>query len=96
MIARKKHFKVTRNGYEIRDATLTNKVNTGISYSIEFSKWDSAVGAGATVKDLYDIDQGAYPSKFLAKLIAFGNMKNLIYAHTEDAKTKASKKKGKR
>jgi hypothetical protein len=56
--------------------------------------FDAAIAAGATLEELARIDQ--YPKPFLAKLVAWHQMSNLIKVHQEDAANEKARGKGKR
>jgi hypothetical protein len=53
-----------------------------------YSIWDSAIAAGATLKELEGIEKGRYSSKFLATLVAWHVTSMQINSHIEDAKAK--------
>lgn len=60
-----------------------------MSYKI----WEAAVAAGATLDQLEKLEDGGYKHAFLAKLVAWYNMKNLIDVHTNEAQNQAAKSK---
>jgi hypothetical protein len=83
---------VTREGIPIQDYHLSDGIDPGIEYSVTYSLWDSAIAAGATLEELQKMHAGRYSPKFLASLVAWNNMKNMIANHIEDAKAKKIKK----
>jgi len=56
--------------------------------------FDAAIAAGATLDELARID--AYPKAFLAKLVAWHQLSNLIRVHQEDASQEKSRSKGRK
>ena len=60
---------------------------------MHFLEWEAAVAAGATVDELFRLEQ--YPTAFRAKLIAWFGAHNQVRMHQEDAareKMKRAKK----
>jgi hypothetical protein len=55
--------------------------------------FDAAIAAGATLDELARIED--YPKQFLAKLVAWHQMSNLISAHQEDASAEKMRSKRK-
>jgi hypothetical protein len=84
----KNPFQVSKNGIPIRDAYLKDAINPGISYSMQYTEWEACVAAGL---DLYRWEHRGYPKRFMAKVVAFHNLRNLVEAHVENAKAKAMK-----
>ena len=60
-------------------------VDPHIEYSIQFSIWEAATAAGATLDELVKIERGEYPSWFLARLVAWHQLHGLVAMHREDA-----------
>jgi hypothetical protein len=56
--------------------------------------FDAAIAAGATLDELARIEK--YPKSFLAKLVAWHQMNNLIRVHQEDAVNAKMRGKGKK
>ena len=71
-------------------------VDPDIGYSMDFAVFDAAVAAGATLSDLEKLDRGEFPPKFVARVVAWKNLKDAIVSHSEDAAIEAAKKKSKR
>lgn len=63
---------------------------------MSYALWDSAIAAGATVSDLWNIEIGKYPKEFLAKVVAWRRGSVDIANHTEEARAKALEKKTKK
>lgn len=59
---------------------------------MEFTEWEACVATGL---DLLKWEYRLYPHKFMAKVVAFYNLRKLVDAHVEDAKAKAIEKKAK-
>ena len=59
---------------------------------MSYALWDSAIAAGATLHDLWQIESGVYPKSFLAKVIAWRRGSIAINNHTEVARAKAMEK----
>ena len=75
----------------LEDVIISGGASLGISYAPEFELWEAAVAAGLDVSLL---DLGAYPIRFLAKLIAWYRYHNLINTHIEIAKQPKRGRKG--
>ena len=88
-----KHFDIRRFGVPIRQVPVKGAVSTGITTSLQFSLWDAAIAAGATLQELADIDK--FPKQFRAKIIAWYEGHQLIKLHQHAAAVKAANKKGK-
>ena len=58
--------------------------------------WEAAVAAGATLDELCRLDDGGYPKRFLVKLLAWKQMRDLVRIHSEDAVARVAKRKAKR
>lgn len=90
MRKRQKTFGVTRNGIDIRLVNIKGGVDPKIDYSLAFEEWEAASAAGL---DLYKWDNGEYPVKFQAKVIAWKRLHDLVHVHREvAAQEKAGKK----
>lgn len=63
---------------------------------MSFAIWQAAVSAGATLDELQKLEDGGYKRAFLAKLVAWYNMRNLIDLHTNDAQNAETKRRSKR
>lgn len=77
----------------IADYHLSGGISVGIGYSMAFEVFDSAIAAGANIEDLWKIDNGEYPSTFVAKLIAWNRGRKLIENNVSDASVQHSKSK---
>ncbi len=87
-------FDVRRHGEPIKDVHLRDSVDPGISYTPQYMVFDAAIAAGATLDELARIED--YPKSFLAKLVAWHQMSNLIRVHQEDAVQEKSRSKGRK
>lgn len=76
---------MTRSNTPIREYPLLNNIDPQISASVSFTKWEAAVAAGATLDELKKLHAGVYPNAFIAKLIAWHNMHELVEANADDA-----------
>lgn len=93
---RKRHnpSKVSRNGFPIEDVWLKDSVSTGIQYeTLTFPLWEAAIAAGATLDELARLDE--FPTRFLAKLIAWHQKHKIVALHEQDAGARAAEKKSK-
>lgn len=70
---------------------VRNAVNPHISYSPEYSVFDAAIAAGATLDELSKLEK--YPKTFRAKLVAWFNYHNAIEMHSQDAANPKPKKR---
>ena len=87
-------FDVRRNGEPIEDVKVREAVDPNISYSVHFSEWEAAIAAGATIDELFRLEQ--YPKSFRAKLIAWYGYHKLAELHAQDAVSSKMARKGKR
>jgi len=72
---------------------LKDAVSTGIQYeSLTYPLWEAAIAAGATLDELAKLDK--YPSRFLAKLIAWHQKHRIVALHEQDAAHRAAERKG--
>jgi hypothetical protein len=62
---------------------------------MSFRIWEAAIAAGASLDELVRLESGEYSGAFLAKLVAWYNMTNLITIHSEDAKNAALERRNK-
>ena len=69
---------------------LRNAVNPRIGYGMKYLEWDACVSCGL---DLWKWVEDGYPDEFKYQVIAFHNMRTLVRAHTEDARSSAIKPK---
>lgn len=69
------------------DVSIKKKVDADIQYSLEFSGWEAAVAAGATLDELLKWANGEYPRPFMAKVIAWHILHNAVEMHFNDAMT---------
>jgi hypothetical protein len=60
---------------------------------MSYAVWDAAIAAGATMDELKRIDEGAYPSWFLSKVIAWHIASRQIASHRDDAVASSMKNK---
>lgn len=79
---------MTRNGQPIEQASIRNKVDPHISYSMSFVEWEAARLAGL---DFYKWEQNEYPLSFKERVIAWYTLHNMVEAHVEDAKARKMK-----
>ena len=86
-----RRFDDRRFGVPIRQVPVKDAVSAGITCSLQFSLWDAAVAAGATLTELAELDN--FPKRFKAKVIAWYEGHNLIKLHQQAAAAAAVKKK---
>lgn len=86
-------FGVKRHNRPIADVPITGGINVGITYNLSFALWESAIAAGATLHDLWRMEQGLYPREFMAKVVAWHKGHVAVENHTEVAKVQAANKK---
>jgi len=77
----------------IDEYPVSGGIEVGIQHSISFALWEAAIAAGATLDELYRLENGAYSGTFMAKLLVWHKYSRLISNHIEDAKAKAIKTK---
>ena len=53
------------------------------------AKWEAAVAANATLDELMKLDNNEYPRMFVARLVAWHELHNLIAMHSQDAENAA-------
>lgn len=88
-------FAVRVRNNPIQGVRLPDSIDPGITYNNSFAEWEAAHAARL---DLYDWDSGKYPVWFMAKVLAWHKLHNLVEAHTQaavNAKAKADAKKKK-
>lgn len=78
-------FDVRRGGIPIQEMPLRHGVNPNISYSLSFLGFEAASAAGL---DLWQWENGGYDTKFMARVIAWYKLHNLVEAHAKDAASK--------
>jgi hypothetical protein len=89
-------FKVERNGVPIRSVDIKNGINPGITYGLAYAEFDAFIAAGATADELYGLDQGKYPKRFRARIVAWHNLRKSIESHSNDAVAEDMKQKSKK
>lgn len=72
---------------------LKNAVNSGIKYELDFAGLDACIAAGC---DPWVWENGGYPARFMARIVAWHKLKGLIVTHTEDARAIAAEKAAKK
>jgi len=87
---------VTRHNEEIRSVNVRHQLNPGIQYSLDFAKWEAAVAAGSTLEELKKMDDNLYPKWFVARLVAWHELHNLIEMHMQDAQNTAMERMSKK
>ena len=60
-----------------------------------YAEFDAAIAAGATLDELYKLEQGEYPKKFRARVVAWHNLHKAIEGHSNDAVAEDIKRKSK-
>lgn len=85
-------FGVLRDGQPIKEMGVVGAIDPHISYNQSFAEWDAATSCGL---DLWKWESRGYPGAFMAKVIAFHNLKQAIELHVEDAKARIMRKKSK-
>ena len=78
----KNPFAVKRNDVPITEYPLRHSVNVDIKYAQSFLEWEAAHEAGLS---LWNWDNGRYSVKFMAKVIAWYKLHNLVKVHSDDA-----------
>ena len=73
---------VTRHGTPITQHPLRSRVNTGITAGQHFHEWEACHAAGL---DLWRWESGGYPVEFMAKVLAWHRLHNLVQSHTAEA-----------
>lgn len=76
---------MTVDGEPIRTRGLKNPRNFGRlnwDASLNFLEWEAATAAGL---DLWRWEQGEYPKRFRARVMAWYNLHNLLDTHRRDA-----------
>lgn len=84
-------FDVRRNGDPIEDVSAKSAVDAHISYSTNYSEFDAAIAAGATLDELMRLEK--FPKLFRAKLVAWHGYHKLIELHAQDAASSKGKNK---
>jgi len=92
---RKSPFAVTRHNEPIRNVSIRDRIDSGISYSMRFAEFDAAIAAGATLDELQKLYYGGYPPKFMALVVVWHAMSSLINAHQQDAQNAAVRRQRK-
>ena len=93
---------MTRHGFPIETVGVSGdvRVQTGIRFeNASYLLWEAAIACGATLEELLRLDESSYPRWFVAKILAFNEIRKLIEMHSEDAKAaklKAAEKKARR
>lgn len=97
-LRRLKRFAVSRYGVPVEEYHVKHSVATGISFGNNlFPLWDAAVAAGATLAELQELDEGGkFNGKFMAKVLAYKRIKDLIELHGADAQNIAAEREMKR
>ena len=75
-------FKVTRGGIPIENARLSEGVDTKIAHTMSYAEYDACVSCGL---DLWKWENRQYSRQFMAKVVAFHQLKGLVRSHSEDA-----------
>jgi hypothetical protein len=83
-------FQVRRNGLDIADVGVRGAISTGITYSQEFEGFEACVAAGLNIERWAT---GDYPIPFMAKIVAWYRLHNLIEIHKADAVNRKQRKK---
>ena len=75
---------MTRGKIPIREARLSPKsiVRAGIQYGMKFAGYEACTSAGL---DLWKWAEGLYPRKFMADVVAWHELHNLVSLHQHDA-----------
>lgn len=82
---------MTRKGLDIRQYPFGEKgVETGIGYGMLYKEYEACVEAGLSPEKWFG---GQYDLKFMAKTVAWWQLRKLIAAHTSDAESAAIKAK---
>jgi hypothetical protein len=82
---------VTRKGSDIREYPFSEKgVDTGIGYGMLYKEYEACVEAGLSLEKWFN---GDYGLKFMAKTVAWWQLRKLIAGHTSDAESAAIKAK---
>ena len=84
---------MTRHGMAISEHPLRKSVNAGIKYGLDFASLDACVAAGL---DPWTWENGGYPRRFQARVVAWHKLKNLIATHTEDARNIAAEREARK
>jgi len=88
---------VKRQGEWIWEVPLPDAIDPKITYSQTFEFWAAATNANL---DLWRWEQGLYPRWFMAKVVAFYRLSNLVEAHKSQAvvakQKREAKKRGRR
>jgi len=85
---------VTRKGIDIRQHAFAEKgVDTGIGYGMLYKEFEACVEAGLSLEKWFG---GEYDLRFMAKVIAWWQLRRLISSHTSDAEAQELKAKSKR
>jgi hypothetical protein len=90
---------VTRHDLPIETVGVSPdvRVNTGISFgNMSYPLWEAAVSCGATLDELLKLDEGSYPTWFVAKFLAYHEIRQSIEMHVEDAKARKMKQQAKK
>lgn len=83
-------FAVRNRGEDIWNAPLPTDARSSITTGEAFQQWEAVTGAGL---NLWEWEQGRYPTRFMARVVAFHRLQGLIAAHQqEDARREAERK----
>jgi len=78
-----------RHGRPIQEVRLHHPADPGISYAQPFREYEAAVAAGL---DLWKWESGGYPPTFMARVVAWKDLRDHVSAHVEDARNEASER----
>ena len=78
-----------RHNEPIRNIDVRHKIDPDIQYGMDMAKWEAAVAANATLDELMKLDNNEYPRMFVARLVAWHELHNLIAMHSQDAENDA-------
>lgn len=85
---------MTRRGIDIRAHGFSEKgVDTGIGYGMLYKEFEACVEAGLSVEKWFG---GEYGLRFMAKVVAWWQLRKLIAAHTSDAESASIKAKSRK
>jgi hypothetical protein len=72
---------------------LHDAVDAGITYAQGFAEWEAAQAADL---DLERWENGGYPTRFMAKVLAWYQLHNLVKLHSEEAASTKAQGQAKR
>ena len=85
---------MTKRGEPIQELPAPREVtDPGIASSLSFASWEACVGARL---NLWKWEQGLYPRSFVARVIAWYRLHNLVELHSEVEAARAAKKKARK